>query len=105
MQGVDGGSLVLEGYPGPICAPVTVNQDLVTVLRLDEGPSLGVDVEVDEFLKAPLVGFTVETRDQSHLGRVLLIQELRALNEAALWDWTAEERRRGARGSGRRLGK
>lgn len=75
MQGVDGGSLVFEGYLGPICVSVTVNQDLVTVLCLDEG-SLGVDVEVNEFLKAPLVGFTVETRDQLHLGRVLFIQEL-----------------------------
>lgn len=72
MQCVDRGSLVLEGYPGPICVPVTVNQDLVTVLSLDEGPSLGMDVEVNEFLKAPLVGFTVETRDQAHLGRVLI---------------------------------
>ncbi len=34
---------------------------LVTVLRLNEGPSLGVDVEVNEFLEAPLVGFPVET--------------------------------------------
>lgn len=92
MQGVDRGSLVLEGYPGPIWAPVTVNQDLVTVLCLDEGPSLGVDVEVNEFLKAPLVGFTVETWDQSHLGGILLIEELWALDEATFRDWTGEGR-------------
>lgn len=61
MQGVDGSSLVLKGYPGPIRAPVTVDQDLVTVLCLDEGSSLGVDVEVNEFFKAPLAGLTVET--------------------------------------------
>lgn len=90
MQGVDGGSLVLEGYPGRIWAPVTVNQHLVTVLGLDEGPSLWVDVEVDQFLKAPLVGFTVETGHQTHLGGVLLVQEIRALDEAALRDRTAK---------------
>lgn len=89
MQGVDRGPLVLEGYPGPIWAPVTVNQDLVTVLCLDEGPSLGMDVEVNEFLKAPLVGFTVETRDQTHLGGVF-IQEFWPLNEVALGDWTGQ---------------
>lgn len=87
MQGADRGPLVLEGHPGPVWAPVTVNQDLVTVLRLDEGPSLGVDVDVDEFLKAPLVGFTVETRDQLCLGGVL-VQELWAFNKAAFRDWT-----------------
>ncbi len=99
MQGVDGGSLVLEGYPGPVWAPVTVDQDLVTVLRLNEGPSLGVDVEVNEFLEAPLVGFPVETWDQTHLGGVLLIQELWALDQVALWDWTGEGR--GYTGSGK----
>lgn len=87
MQGADRGPLVLEGHPGPVWAPVTVNQDLVTVLRLDEGPSLGMDVDVDEFLKAPLVGFTVETRDQLCLGGVL-VQELWAFNKAAFRDWT-----------------
>lgn len=87
MQGADSGPLVLEGHPGPVWAPVTVNQDLVTVLCLDEGPSLGVDIDVDEFLKAPLVGFTVETRDQLCLGGVL-VQELWAFNKAAFRDWT-----------------
>ena len=90
MQGVDGGSLVLEGYPGPIWAPVTVDQDLVTVLRRDDG-GLGVDVEVIQFLKAPLVGFTVQTRDQAHFSRVLLVQELWALHVAAFRHWTGEE--------------
>lgn len=61
MQGVGGGPLVLEGHPGPVRAPVTADQDLLTVLRLDQGPSLGVDVEVVELLEAPLVGFTVQT--------------------------------------------
>lgn len=87
MQGVDRGSLVLKGYPGHIWAPVTVNQDLFTVLCLDEGPSLGMDVEVNEFLKAPLVGFTIESGDQPHL-RGVHIQELWALDKAALRDWT-----------------
>lgn len=86
MQGVD--TLVLKGYPSPIWVPVTVNQDLVTVFCLDEGPSLGVDIEVNESLEAPLVGFTIETWDQTHPGGVLLIQVLRALCEEALRDWT-----------------
>lgn len=58
-----------------------------------------MDVEVNEFLKAPLVGFTVETGDQPHLGGVLLIQELRALDEAALRDWTGEGRAEAVGGS------
>lgn len=95
MQRVHGGPLVLEGYPSTIWAPITVNQDLVTVLCLDEG-CLGMDVEVNEFLEAPLVGFTIETWNQPHLGGVLLIQELWALDEAALRDWT------GGRGGGKR---
>lgn len=90
MQGVDGGSLVLKGYPRTVRVLITVNQDLVTVFCLDEGPSLGVDIDVNESLDAPLVGFTIETWDQTHPGGVLLIQVLRALCEAALRDWTVQ---------------
>lgn len=85
MQGVDRGPLVLEGHPGPVRAPVTVNQDLVAVVRLHEGPSLGVDVDVDELLEAPLVGLPVETGDQLCLGGVL-VQELGAFNEVPFGD-------------------
>lgn len=45
MQGV-----VLKGHPRTIRVPVTVNQDLVTVFCLDEGPSLGVDIDVNQFI-------------------------------------------------------
>lgn len=83
MQRVDRGPLVLEGHAGAVRAPVTVNQDLVAVVRLHEGPSLGVDV--DELLEAPLAGFPVETRDQLCLGGVL-IQELGAFDQAHLGD-------------------
>lgn len=72
MQGVDRGPLVLEGHPSPVRASVTVNQDLVTVLRFHEGPSLGVDVNVDELLEAPLVGLPIEPSDQLCLGGVLV---------------------------------
>lgn len=100
MQGSDGGSLVLKGYPGPVRALVAVDQDLVTVLRLDEGQSLRVDVEVKELLEAPLCGLAIEARDPAHLGGVLLIQELRALDEAAVRDRAA-----GGGGGGTRLDK
>lgn len=67
MQRVDRRFLVLEGYFGPVGVFVTVDQDLITVLGLDEGPSLRVGVDIDEFFKAPLVGLAVEARDQTHL--------------------------------------
>lgn len=46
-------------------------------------------VKVNELLKAPLVGFSIDCGDQ--LGRVLLIRELRTLDKATLRYWTEEE--------------
>lgn len=43
-------------------------------------------MNIDELLKAPLVRFPVEAGDQAGFGGV--VQELRALNEAVLRNWT-----------------
>lgn len=61
MQGIDWGSLVFD-HPGLI-VHITVDQHRVTVLCLNEGSSLGVNIDVNEFLKAPLVGLPIETGD------------------------------------------
>lgn len=88
MQRADGGFIVFKGYSGSIWAPVTIDQDIVTVPRLKEGSRLGVAVKINELLKAPLVGFSIDCGDQ--LGRVLLIRELRTLDKATLRYWTEE---------------
>ena len=86
MHALDpGGPVVLEAPAGgPVGGPVTVDQALVAVLGLQQGPALGVHVEVDELLEAPGARLAVDPRHQARLGGILLVQELRALHQPAL---------------------
>lgn len=84
MQRVRGGCLVFKGHFCPIWASVAVDHVLLTVLGLHQGPRLGMNI--NELLKAPLVRFPIEAGNQPHFGGV--VQELWALNEVTLWNWT-----------------
>ena len=82
VEAGDGGTLVLEGHPRSVGPRVTVDEALAQPLGgLEEGPALGVDVEVDDLLEAPGARLAVEAGDQL-VG--VLVQELGALHQTAL---------------------
>lgn len=89
MQGV-----LLEGHPGWIRTAVTVNGNLVTVLCLYQRPTIWMTIDVNQSLKAPLVGFTVQTWNQAQLVRVLVLFELWPFDMAVLRAWAGKKTHR-----------